>query len=163
VDGDGRLEIICSAQDEKSAPVSFILKFDGSALTPLAQRLPWYLRVVSSGDSRFLAGQRAATDGSRVYSGGVHRVSFNGSGIASQGAMSLPEHVDLFNFIQGRLGSGGSMTAAIRFPSEHIFLYESQNRAWESREEYGGTMTYLAPRTTGTPATAGGNSSPPGC
>jgi hypothetical protein len=37
------------------------------------------------------------------------------------------------------------MTAAIRFPSEHIFLYESKNRAWESRAEYGGTMTYLAP------------------
>ena len=146
LDGDGRMEVICSAQDEKGAPISFILKFDGSALTPLAQRLPWYLRVVSSGESRFLAGQKAATDGSRVYIGGVHRLSLKGSGLTSEGTVGLPEYVDLFNFIQGRLGSAGSLTAAIRFPSEHIFLYESRNRAWESREEYGGTMTYLAPQ-----------------
>lgn len=146
VDGDGRMEVICSAQDERSSPISFILKFDGSALTPLAHRLPWYLRVINSGDSRFLAGQKAATDGSKVYTGGVHRLSFNGSGLTSQGTVGLPEYIDLFNFTQGRLGSGGSMTAAIRFPSEHIFLYESRNRAWESREEYGGTMTYLAPQ-----------------
>jgi len=146
VDGDGRLEIICSAQDENNAPVSFILKFDGTTLTPLAQRLPWYLRVVGQGDSRFLAGQKAATGGTQVFTGGVQRVSLKGSGITSQGSAGLPENVNLFNFVQGRLGSGGLMTAAIRFPSEHIFLYENKTRAWESREEYGGTMTYLAPQ-----------------
>jgi len=146
VDGDGLLEIICSAQDENNAPVSFILKFDGSALNPLAQRLPWYLRVVGQGDSRFLAGQKAATSGTQVFSGSVQRVSLSGSSLSSQGGVGLPQHVNLFNFVQGRLGAGGAMTAAIRFPSEHIFLYDNKNRAWESREEYGGTMTYLAPQ-----------------
>ncbi|MDR2724879.1 MAG: FG-GAP-like repeat-containing protein [Candidatus Adiutrix sp.] len=146
VDGDGRLEIICSAQDENNAPISFILKFDGSTPTPLAQKLPWYLRVVGQGGSRFLAGQKAATGGTQVFTGGVQRVSLKGSSIASQGSVGLPEYVNLFNFVQGRLGSGGMMTAAIRFPSEHIFLYENKTRAWESREEYGGTMTYLAPQ-----------------
>jgi hypothetical protein len=146
VDGDGRLEIICSAQDENNAPISFILKFDGSTLNPLAQKLPWYLRVVGQGDSRVLAGQTAALSGAQVFTGKVQRVSFSGSGITAQGAVGLPDHVNLFNFVQGRLGSGGLLTAAIRFPSEHIFLYENKNRAWESREEYGGTMTYLAPQ-----------------
>ncbi|MDR2725253.1 MAG: FG-GAP-like repeat-containing protein [Candidatus Adiutrix sp.] len=146
VDGDGRLEVICSAQDENNAPISFILKFDGSTLTPLVQRLPWYLRVVGQGGSRFLAGQKAASGGAQVFAGGVQRVSLKGSSIVGQGAVGLPEHVNLFNFVQGRLGSGGAMTAAIRFPSEHIFLYENKTRAWESREEYGGTMTYLAPQ-----------------
>jgi len=146
VDGDGNLEIICSAQNENNAPISFILKFDGSTLTPLAQRLPWYLRVIGSDNGRFLAGQKAAANGIQVYSGSVQRVSFSGSGINSQGGVGLPQHINLFNFVQGRLGSGGMMTAAIRFPSEHIFLYENKNRAWESREEYGGTMTYLAPQ-----------------
>jgi hypothetical protein len=146
VDGDGRLEIICSVQDENNAPASFILKFNDSALTPLAQRIPWYLRVVGQGAGRFLAGQKAAAGGAQVYAGSVQRVTFDGSGITAQGAVGLPDHVNLFNFVQGRLGSGGALTASIRFPSEHIFLYENKNRVWESREEYGGTMTYLAPQ-----------------
>ena|GEM_PF-1607528 len=147
VNGDGRLEIICSAQDENNAPVSFILKFDGSALIPLAQKLPWYLRVAGQGGDRFLAGQKAAASGGQVYTGSVQRVSFKGSGIVSQGSVGLPEHVNLFNFVLGRLGSGGAqLAAAVRFPSEHIFLFENKKRIWESREEYAGTMTYLAPQ-----------------
>ena len=147
LNGNGRQEIICSAQDENNAPISFILEFDGSDLRPLAQRLPWYLRVVGQDDRRFLAGQRAAASGSQVYTGSVQRVSFNGSSIVSQGSAGLPDHVNLFNFVQGRIGSGGvQLVAAIRFPSEHIFLYENRKRIWESREEYGGTMTYLAPQ-----------------
>ena len=147
VDGDGLLEVICSAQDENNAPAGFILKFDGSALSPLAQRLPWYLRVVGQGGDRFLAGQKAAASGGQVYSGSVQRLSFSGSGLVAQGGVDLPQHVNLFNFVQGRLGSGGPLTAAIRFPSEHIFLHDdSKIRAWESREEYGGTMTFLAPQ-----------------
>ena len=146
VDGDGRLEIICSAQDENNAPVSFVLKFNDSTLDPLAQRLPWYLRVVGQGGGRFLAGQKAEASGARVFSGSVQNISLDGSKVASHGAVGLPEHVNLFNFVQGRLGSTGPLTAAVRFPSEHIFLYENKNRVWESREEYSGTMTYLAPQ-----------------
>lgn len=146
IDGDGRPEIIASAQDENNAPASLILKFDGG-LTPLAQKLPWYLRVIGQSGGRFLAGQKAATDASRVFSGRVQRLAWTGSGVAGQGPVGLPDHVNLFNFVLGPLGDGGSpMTAAIRFPSEHLFLYENKNRAWESREEYGGTMVYLAPQ-----------------
>ena len=142
--GDGRMEIIVSAQNDKQAPVAQILSFTGSELTPLATGVPWYLRVVGAPGGRFLAGQKGSTNKGSVYSGKVMRMSFNGSTVSSQGAVGLPGYVDVFNFTIGRLGSGGlQMIAAIKFPSEHIFLYEGSNRAWESKEEYGGTMTAL--------------------
>jgi hypothetical protein len=148
VDGDGRMEIIASAQDENNAPIGLILKFNDGAPTPLAQRLPWYLRVVGQGNNRFLAGQKAAPNGAKVFSGSIMKLAYNGSGLTSQGPVGLPDFVNLFNFAIGPLGESGALplTAAIKFPSEHIFLYENKNRAWESREEYGGTMVYLAPQ-----------------
>ena len=142
--GDGRMEIIVSAQNDKQAPVSQILSFIGSELTPMATKIPWYLRVVGAPGGRFLAGQKGSSSKGSVYSGKVMRMSFNGSTVSSQGSVGLPSYVDVFNFTLGRLGSGGlQMTAAIKFPSEHIFMYEGSNRAWESKEEYGGTMNAL--------------------
>lgn len=146
LNGDRRMEIIASGQDENHSPASLILKFSGNELTPLARKLPWYLRVLGPANSRFLAGQKASFDRTSVYSGNVMRLIFDGSSISSQGVVNLPEFVNLFNFTLGHLGASNlQITAAIKFPSEHIFLYEGQNRAWESREEYGGTMICLTP------------------
>ncbi|MDR0882874.1 MAG: FG-GAP-like repeat-containing protein [Candidatus Adiutrix sp.] len=144
LDGDGKLEIIVSSQNEAKSAASFILAFNGQELTPLAKNLPWYLRVVGGHDAQFLAGQKPATTRNEYYIGSVMRVSFNGSSITSQGPVGLPPFVNIFNFTLGRLASSNTqMTAAIKFPAEHIFLFESANRSWESKEEYGGTMIYL--------------------
>lgn len=148
--GDGRMEIICSAQDDKKNASSIILSFNGSAITPLAERISWYLRVVGPEGSRFLAGQKPGTSKNTFYSGNVMRMSYSGGKVSSQGQVGLPSFVNLFNFTMGRIGSGGlQMTAAIKFPSEHIFLFEGNNQAWESKEEYGGTMNYIEPVTSG--------------
>ncbi len=144
--GDGRQEIIASAINSESTASSMILSFDGGSLTPLATKIPWYLRVAGGPGGRFLAGQKPGTGLTSVYSGDVMRMSFNGSKVSSGGRVGLPPFVNLFNFSIGRLGSGGTqMVAAIKFPTEHIFLFDGSNRAWESREEYGGTMNYLVP------------------
>ncbi|MGL4208166.1 MAG: FG-GAP repeat domain-containing protein, partial [Candidatus Adiutrix sp.] len=145
---NGQMEIIVSIQNDRSAAASVILNFDGSSLTPAhSSRLGWYLRVVGPQGARFLAGQRSATTAREFYSGRVMRMNFNGSALRADGAVPLPRFVNLYNFTMGNLGSSRTqMTAAIRFPSEHIFLYEGgRDRAWESREEYGGTMIHLTP------------------
>lgn len=143
--GDGRMEIIISAQDEAQSAASQILSFSGSDITPLATKIPWYLRVVGSPDGRFLAGQKSGTSRNEFYTGQVMRMSFDGKKISSQGRVGLPGFVNLFNFTLARLGTSGTqMVAAIKFPSEHIFLFENNHQVFETREEYGGTMTYLA-------------------
>ena len=153
--GDGRMEIICSAQDDKKGASALILSFNGNSLTPLAERIPWYLRVVGPSGSQFLAGQKPGTNKNSFYSGNVMRMKFSGGKVSSQGQVGLPSFVNVFNFTMGRIGSGGlQMTAAIKFPSEHIFLFEGTNQAWESREEYGGTMTYLEPVSGGSEHTS---------
>jgi hypothetical protein len=112
----------------------------------MATKIPWYLRVAGGPGGRFLAGQKAGTGISSVYSGSVMRMAFDGTTVSSEGQVGLPPYVNLFNFSLGRLGSGGGqMVVAIKFPSEHIFLFDASERAWESREEYGGTMNYLTP------------------
>ncbi|MDL2226944.1 FG-GAP-like repeat-containing protein [Deltaproteobacteria bacterium OttesenSCG-928-M10] len=145
--GDGRMEIICSVQNETFNPASKIFSFTGDDLVVMADKIPWYLRVVGGPGGQFLAGQRASTDRKAVYAGKVMRMGFDGSQITSQGSVGLPSNINLFNFSLGRLGrSGIQMVAAIKFPTEHIFLFENgTERAWESKEEYGGTMTHLLP------------------
>lgn len=148
--GDGRMEIICSAQDENKGASAIILSFNGESLSPLAERIPWYLRVIGPSGSQFLAGQKAGTNKNTFYSGNVMRMKYSGGKVSSQGKVGLPSFVNVFNFTMGRIGSGGlQITAAIKFPSEHIFLFEGTNQAWESREEYGGTMNFLEPVSSG--------------
>lgn len=148
--GDGRMEIIVSTQNDKQMPIAQILSFSGGEISALATNIPWYLRVVGAPNGRFLAGQKGATSKGAVYSGKVMRMAFDGSKVTTQGAVGLPDYVNLYNFTIGRLGSGGmQLTAAIKFPSEHIFLYEGSNKSWESKEEYGGTMNFLRLPMTG--------------
>lgn len=142
--GDGRMEIIVSVQNDKQAPASQILNFSGGELIPAAKNIAWYLRVVGGPGGRFLAGQKGSTSKGAVYSGNVMRMKFDGSSVSSQGSVGLPSGINLFNFTIGRLGSSGmQLTAAIRFPSEHLLLYEGPNRVFETKEEYGGTMISL--------------------
>lgn len=146
VDNDGRLEIICSVQNDKRSASSLILSFNGSTITPLAENISWYLRVVGPKGSQFLAGQKPGSTPKSFYSGNVMRMAYSGGKVSSQGQVGLPPFINVFNFTMGRLGSGGiQMIAAIKFPSEHIFLFEGRNQAWESKEEYGGTMNYMDP------------------
>lgn len=142
--GDGRMEIIISAQDDSKSAASQVLSFTGSDIVPLATKIPWYLRVVGSPDGRFLAGQKPGTSRNEFFTGNVMRMNFDGKKIVSQGRVGVPQFVNLFNFTLARLGSSGTqMVAAIKFPSEHVFLFEGGHQVWESREEYGGTMNYL--------------------
>jgi len=142
--GDGRMELIISAQDDAKSAASQILSFSGSSIEPLATKIPWYLRVVGSPDGRFLAGQKPGTGRNEFYTGQVMRMSFNGNKVSTQGRVGLPSFVNLFNFTLARLGNSGTqMVVAIKFPSEHIFLYENNHQIFETREEYGGTMTRL--------------------
>ena len=144
VNGDGQIEIIISGQDSNFNACSTILSLNGEELTPLARGIPWYLRVVGHPNGRFLAGQKSSTSRSSVFTGSVMRMKFDGSKVSSQGAVGLPPFINIYNFTIGRLGSSGTqMVAAIKWPTEHVFLFEGTNQAWESREEYGGTMNRL--------------------
>ncbi|MDR1921491.1 MAG: VCBS repeat-containing protein [Candidatus Adiutrix sp.] len=145
--GDGRMEIIASMQNDKATAAGVILGFDGKTLTPVSGRLPWYLRVVGAPGGRFLAGQKPASSHNEFYSGKVVRLSFDGKTVKAAGAVNVPNFVNVFNFTIGVLGSNRTqMVAAVKYPSEHIFLFEGgSDRAWETREEYGGTMNHLQP------------------
>ena len=142
--GDGKMEVIVSAINDNYKASSTIFDFTGSELVPTATRIPWYLRVVGGPGGYFMAGQKSGSDARSAYSGSVRRMDFNSSKVSGGSSVGLPPFVNIFSFNIGRLGSGGiQMVAAIKFPSEHIFLFEGNNQAWESREEYGGTMNYI--------------------
>ena len=142
--GDGKMEVIVSAINDSYKASSTIFSFTGSELVPIATRIPWYLRVVGSAGGQFMAGQKSGSSIREAYSGSVRRMTFNGSKVSSAGSVGLPPYINVFSFNMGRLGTGGiQMVTAIKFPSEHLFLFEGTDQAWESREEYGGTMNYL--------------------
>ncbi|UQZ90116.1 hypothetical protein C4J81_13250 [Deltaproteobacteria bacterium Smac51] len=144
---DGRQEIFACIQGDSIKGGSIILHYDNGSLSRAVESvIPWYLRVVHGPGGRELVGQKPAVSGDEVFTGNVMRMSFDGQNIKSQGRMDVPSGGNAFNFAFGRLGSSNkSMSAMIKWPSEHLFIYEGKDRAWESREEYGGTMTVLEP------------------
>ncbi len=154
LNGDGNPEIICSAIDEtngRNQSAGFILNYTGGqSLNALATKIPWFMRVVSDGGNRFLAGQRASTKSTAIFEGPIRRLAFSGSGVSSKGSVTMPDsHINVFGFTIGRLGlQNQQMVTAIKYPSEHIFLFDGQVRAWESKEEYGGTLIDLRPPNT---------------
>ncbi len=149
-DRSGPDEIFAVIQNDALKGGSIVLQYENGALNRVAEGVvPWYLRVVEGSGGRMLAGQKPAVSGDEVFSGGVMEMSFDGRKIESRGRMSVPEGANAFNFAHCRLGSSNrSMSVVLKWPSEHIILYDGGDRAWESREEYGGTMTVLEPPVT---------------
>lgn len=150
-DRSGPDEIFAVIQNETvKGGGTIVLNYEnGELIRAVEGVVPWYLRVVDGSGGRMLAGQRPAVSGDEVFSGSVMEMSFDGRNIESRGRTSVPEGANAFNFAYGRLGSSNkSMSVVLKWPSEHIFLYEGRDRAWESREEYAGTMTVLEPPVT---------------
>lgn len=159
-DNDGQPEIFACMESEK-ARGTLVFHYAQGALAQVGDGpQPWFLRAVSGpGGARLLAGQKVAASGEAVFTGKVMTMSFDGQGVKSQGQMGAPKGANAFNFAFGRLGNQNAMMGALlKWPSEHLFLFEGANQAWESREEYGGTMTSLTPASAN--KNSGGNIKP---
>ncbi len=148
--GNGK-DIIISAQNDNNWKANArILTFSGTELTERASRLEWFVRVINSPGGKFLAGQKPSTQTNEVFNGSVHRMSFDGTSLKPGAKISLPTNINLYDFSLVELGqSREPFVAGIKFPSEHIILYEGGSKTWESREEYGGTVNFLWPYTSG--------------
>ena len=157
--GKGK-DIIVSAQNDSNFKAnSRILSFSGTELVEKASRLEWFLRVISSPGGKFLAGQKPSTQKNEVFNGSVRRMSFDGTNLTAGANISLPTNINLYDFSLVELGqSREPFIAGIKFPSEHIILYEGGSKVWESREEYGGTVNFMWPYTFG--GGAEGNKNP---
>jgi hypothetical protein len=146
VDGDGREEVILSAQQNDGSASSYVLSYDGTKnLAVKADGLKWYLRVVGARGAKFLAAQKSATTSNSVYTGKVVRASFQDGRILPGESVPLPHGVNLYNFNVGSLG-GSEMIAVVRFPSEQLRLYagpDDGDKIWESNEEYCGTVNSI--------------------
>ncbi|MDR3154484.1 MAG: VCBS repeat-containing protein, partial [Deltaproteobacteria bacterium] len=147
VDGNGKKEIIVSAQNDSThAANSQVLSFDGSKeLKLVAGGLNHYLRVVGQENSRSLVAQKPGTAGGEMYSGPVYYASISGGKVVTSGKVELPPQVNIYNFNIGEIGlDRARLTSSIKFPTEHLTLTEvTGEKVWESHDEYGGSINYL--------------------
>jgi hypothetical protein len=146
LDGDGRREIVVSAQYNEQTAASMILSYNGSKqLQTLAKDVPWYLRVTGSGGQKRLTGQKPATSSNEPYSGKPHYLEYRDGKVKSVGVVQLPRHVNLYNFNVGNLGNQNTrLVAAVKSIDQHLTLYDTGGgKVWESSDEYAGTLNHI--------------------
>ncbi|MDR1051646.1 MAG: VCBS repeat-containing protein [Deltaproteobacteria bacterium] len=152
-DGDGKMEIIVSAQMNNSGGSSLILSYNGGkSLDVLADYLPWYLRVVGPSGGRMLVAQKGGTTGNTAFTGNVMFASFAGGKLTVAQKVDLPFGVNLYNFNLGKMGRGSqNLIATVTFPEEHLRLYSGPTRndlVTESAADYCGTVNHIKINTS---------------
>jgi hypothetical protein len=127
--GDGRSEIIISAQNSADNASSFILGYSGKSLTVLAEFIPWYLRVVGPEKGKILVAQKGGSSNQSAYSGKVYYAEFVDNKLSANQILDLPFGVNLFNFNFGPLGpTKQDMIVAISPLGGHLRLYSGANK-----------------------------------
>ncbi len=142
VDGDGRAAVYVSATDQEE-PASLVLVWQDGNLHVRSSGLAWYLRPVAvPGEGVILLGQQAGMDS--LLSPGVYRLSESESGLTGGPLLSLPQGVNLFDFIYADVtGDGAAETVAVD-GNERILVYSLAGQLlWAGGEDYSGSSRFL--------------------
>lgn len=142
LDGNGRSEIYVSNLSSAGAD-SLVLEWDGAQFKDLMGRQPWLLRVVDLPfRGKTLLGQKRSSEGN--YFGDVHTLERKGNSLVSTGALKLPRHANVFNFIQSDLEGKGAVYTVMLDPYEKLNMFnEGGERIWRADEYYGGSLCYM--------------------
>jgi hypothetical protein len=160
INGDGRPEIIVSANEGTRASSSILNWSEGKGLVAVMEGIDWYLRpLMKSGGEVILAGQKGSSEPSDGYvAGRVKKMILNASftGLAAGESLSLPENMSLFDFIWADLDGNGLTELIAVDGRERLLVYDSGNNLiWVSDEDYGGSRNFFGP-TRSNASTHGG-------
>lgn len=145
LNNNGRKEIYVSAADAKE-PSSLVLEWDGKTFAYLADKLPWFLRVIEipsqgGGKDLVLAGQKSGI--SELMAKGVFRLTLT-QGQVSKGEEIKAGGMNLFDFSLVDLdGNGGLEVVAISQGDKLMVLTPSGKELWVSDDFFGGTTRFV--------------------
>ena len=142
LDGNGKSEIyVCNLTATDAG--SFVLEWNGAEFKEVIHRQTWLIRASDlPGKGEVLLGQRRDPEGD--YLGGVHILKRQGNDLVSIGALNLPRHSNVFNFVQSDLSGNGSISTVLMGPYEHLQVYNSTGELlWKSDDYFGGSLVYM--------------------
>ncbi|MEW6219151.1 MAG: FG-GAP-like repeat-containing protein [Thermodesulfobacteriota bacterium] len=153
LDRDGRAEIYVSAADPEE-PHSWAVQWRGQDFGYLFQDIPWYIRAVDlPGEGRTLVGQRAGVGAADSTAGGsrqamvpgLFRLTISGGNVQEAGRLSVPDSVNVFDFVMADLDGDGSSEVVAVDRSNRLRVWRADGKAlWASDEHFGGTTRFIA-------------------
>ena len=99
VNQNGRDEIfVTNFLTENAVNKSFVLEWDGTSITTLAEKQDWYFRVIKGRDNNpALLGQIRTTE-DKFFSGQVKRLAYRNGGYEAVEPLRLPAGINLYAF-----------------------------------------------------------------
>ena len=149
INANGRAEIfVTNVHAENGRLRSFVLEHDGSAFTRIKENANWYFRVLRIKDrGNILLGQKQGMKD--IFSGPVYELLWQNGAYEPAVQQALPRGVNVFGFARGSIaGDGRDMIVAFN-KSDYLYITDSAGaEEWKSSEPYGGSATYMEPRTS---------------
>jgi TolB-like protein len=148
MNANGRAEIfITGVHAENGRLQSFVLEHNGNTFTRIEENANWYFRVLHLKDrGNILLGQRQGMKD--IFSGPVYELLWQNGAYEPAQEQALPRGTTVFGFTTGDVaGDGRNMTVAFN-KSDYLYIKDpSGAEEWKSAEAYGGSATYLEPRS----------------
>lgn len=148
INTNGRAEIfVTCVHNENMRLKSFVLEHDGNAFTRIEENANWYFRVLNVKDrGNILLGQKQGMK--KIFAGPVYEFQWENGAYEPGLQQVLPKGVNVFGFATGNITSDGRNMIVSLNKNDYLYITDAAgNREWKSSERYGGSGTYLEPRT----------------
>ena len=151
LNGNGRAEIYISASDPQT-PGSRAVEWDGNAFVDLFKEARWYVRPMEvPGEGLALVGQAG---GIQAVEQGIYLLHNVKGKLQRQRRLSVPNEVNLFDFVFADLDSNGAHEIIALDKSFKLSVIQNGTTTWKSQERFGGTKRFIG----GEPPLQGGRS-----
>ncbi|MDD2852787.1 MAG: VCBS repeat-containing protein [Desulfuromonadaceae bacterium] len=142
VDNDGIPEAYVTVVDREEL-VSLALEVNERGFTPIAEKLPFFLRAVALfGQKRVLIGQYAGRGADDFY-GDVRKVVKKGTAYSLGEPVKLPHHADIFSFNYFFDTEGKRRTVYIDRDRMLHIADDADKELWKGADHAGGSETYF--------------------
>ncbi len=148
INANGRSEIFITGVHAESGRLqSFVLEHNGTSFTRIEENANWYFRVLDFKDrGHILLGQKQGMKD--IFSGPVYELLWQNGTYEPVQQQDLPRGVTVFGFARGKITSDGRDMIVAFTKNDYLYLTDAMgNEEWKSSDRYGGSATYLEPRT----------------
>lgn len=151
INGNNKAEIFVTAVNSNiDSNQSFVLEWNGITYVKIVDRSPWYYRVMNSGKTSILLGQKRGVKD--VFGGDVHELGWINNSYESVRALGLPTWVNLFGLVFGDIDGENLIIAFAQ--NDHIrVLSQGGKEEWRSNQPFGGSMIFVQSQGTNPAAT----------
>ena len=143
INNNGRAEIFVTSFSGTDTLRSFVLEWDGKQLIKIADKEPWYFRVIQAPDlkGQILVGQKRSIK--KIFYGSIYEFEWRNNKYVPANAYILPKSANVYGFAYGDATNNGRMVTVAYTRDERLRLFDNGEEEWTSNKRYGGHSIYL--------------------